>query len=147
MDKAVAQLSFTSLLLLFFIYTAVAATSFKELARYFPLYLSVIGAVLLFIEVIRQLLTIKKNMKKDEQLHPNIKAVILYTLYLTGYILLVYLIGMIIATVIFLFVFLYFTAKMRLISSIITVIVVVGVLMLFADVMNLYWPKSIFNIF
>ena len=147
MNKAIAQLSFTSLLLLFFIYTAVAATSFKELARYFPLYLSVIGAVLLFIEVIRQLLTIKKNMKKDEKLHPNIKGAILYTLYLTGYILLVYLLGMIIATVIFLFIFLYFTAKMRLISSIITVIVVVGILMLFADVMNLYWPKSVLDIF
>ena len=146
MNKAIAQLGFTILLFFLFIYSAIEATSFKQLAKYFPLYISIIAAILLLIEIIRQIIKLKENKEKGEQFHPNLKGAFKYTLYLIVYVLLVYLIGFVLASIIYVFVFLYFIAKMRLISSIITVAVLVGLMIMFGDAMNLYWPKSLFHI-
>lgn len=146
MNKAIAQLVFTILMLSFFIYAAVEATSFKQLAKYFPFYVSIIAAVLLLIEIVRQVIQLNKNKAKEELFHPNIKGAIKYTLFLIVYILLVYLIGIVLATIIYVFCFLYFIAKMRLVRSVITVVILTIIIVAFGDIMKLFWPESLFHI-
>lgn len=146
MNKAIAQLIFTILLFFFFIYTALEAREFAQTAKYFPLYLSITATVILFIEIIRQIVRFQKNKETDEVLHPHMRAVIVYTILIVLYAVLVYVIGLLLASAIYVFVFLYFIANMRLIGSIITVAILIAFLVIFGDVMNLYWPKSLFNI-
>lgn len=145
MSKNKTQIVFTSLILCMFIYTAVAATSFNKLAKYFPLYISITGIVCLTLALIRIIIQIRKEENKDQEpLHPNIPGVIKYTCLLTAYLALVYLIGMIYASAIYVSFFLYFIAKMKPIHTVISVAAVVVGLITIANVMNLYWPKSIF---
>lgn len=146
MNKAIAQLSFTILMFIFFIYTAIEATSFKKLAKNFPLFISILAITILLIEIVRQVVKLKENMQNGEVLHPNMAGVIKYTLILTLYIVMVYIIGIILASTIFVFLFLYFIANMKLIQSFITVAVLIGLLIAFGNAMNLTWPKSIFHI-
>ena len=146
MNKAIVQLTFTTFLFFFFIYTAVEATSFKQTAKYFPLYISIVAIVILLIEIIRQVIKLRETKQKGEQFHPNMKGAMKYILFLIVYAVLVYLIGIVLASAIYVFVFLYYIAKMRLINTIITVGILVALLMTFEDVMNLYWPTSVFHI-
>lgn len=147
MNRAVAQFGFTILMFILFVYSAIEATSFKKLAKYFPLYISIIAAIILFIEIVKQGIQLKKNVKKGEVLHPNLRGAIKYGLILTVYIAMVYLIGLILASAIYVFLFLYFIAEMKLIQSLIAITVLTVLLITFGNVMNLYWPKSLLNIF
>lgn len=145
MKKNVAQLIFTILMLLLFMYTAFEAISFKKQASYFPLYISLLGILGMLIEIIRQLIVMRKE-SDNELLHPNFKAVIKYTIILVAYVVLVYVFGLIIATAGFLVLFLYYIAKMKLWRAAISVAILIVLVISFANLMNLYWPKSLINI-
>ena len=146
MNKAVVQLIFSFLMLFLFIYMAIEANSFKDLARLFPLYISIAAAFILFIDIIRQLIKIKDIKKKDELFHPNIKGALKYIFYLIIYIVLVYFVGLEIASAIYVFAFLYLVAKMKLLNTIITTVILVVSIIVFANAMDLYWPSSVFEI-
>ena len=144
MNKAVMQLIFTSLVFIVLIFAAIEARTFKETAMYFPFYISLLGIILFFIEIIRQVRKLKEEMAKGELLHPNIKRALKFTGILTIFFVLVYLIGLIPATAIYVFAFLYFIAKMKIWQSLLTCAILVTFLTIFGKAMNLYWPKSLF---
>ncbi len=135
-------------MLMFFIFAAIEATQFKELASYFPLYLSLVAIVLMVIEIIRQVINLKKGNEEEraELLHPHIGAALIYSGILILYAVMVYVIGMVLASVIYVFAFLYFIAKTKLWKAILITAILIGAVIGFADLMNLYWPKSLINI-
>lgn len=143
------QLVFTILMLLFFIYTAVEATTFRQLASYFPFYLSLLGIACISIEIIRQLINLKKGKSedKDDVVHPNIRAAIKYMGLLVLYAVMVYVLGMVIASAIYVFAFLFWIARMKWWKAALTTGVLIAVVVGFADMMNLYWPKSLIQVF
>jgi len=136
-------------MLLFFIYTAIEATTFRELASYFPLYLSILAIVMMTIEIIRQIISIKKGKEeeKGEVMHPNIGAALKYMGIIILYAVLVYIIGMVIATAIYVFAFLLLIAKMKWWKAALITGILIAAIVTFANVMNLYWPKSLIQIF
>src|SRR5690625_2805108 len=143
-----AELLYTLFMLGIFTYTAIGATEFKKNAMYFPLYISILAIILLVIDLIRQFRRFKKPLEKDEPeyLHPDTMGVFKYSLVLAFYAVLIYLIGFLLASIIYLFGFLYFIARMRLMYTIITVTVVVVFIVSFGNTMNLVWPKSLISI-
>ena len=74
-------------------------------------------------------------------------AALKYLLIIIGFLVLIYIFGIFVGTAIYLFCFLYFETKFGLVKSIISVAIVIGFIMIFGDVMNLYWPKSLLNLF
>lgn len=146
MNKAAAQFTFTIIMFLFFIYTLIEAASFKKLAKYFPFYISIIALVMLAIEIIRQIINFKKSSESGEVMHPNIKGVIKYTFYLIIYVGLVYLIGIVLASLIYVFVFLYFIAQMKWWQASLTVVILLVFIVQLGKFMNLHWPKSLFSL-
>lgn len=146
MNKAVVQLVFTLLVFLVFVYAAYEAQNFKRLARYFPYYVSIISAGLIFIELIRQIIFFKKEYNKGELLHEDMRGVFKYTFLLTLYILLAYIIGIIPASFVYVTLFLILIAKMKPWKALLLVIILLTLLIIFARVMVLYWPKSLITI-
>lgn len=146
MNKAVVQLVFTIFIFLVFVYTAYEAQDFKKLARYYPLYVSIASAGLIFLEIIRQLVSFKKEYNKRELLHEDMRGVFKYTFLLTLYILLAYIIGIIPASFIYVTLFLILVAKMKPWKALLLVIILLVLLIIFARVMVLYWPKSLITI-
>src|SRR5690625_2251090 len=146
MSKRLAHLMFTIFILLFFVYTATAALSFKKQASYFPLYISMLGILAMVIELVRQFIAWRKNSDK-ELFHNNFMAVIKFSLVIILYAGIVYVIGLIPATILYLFLFLFFISRMRWWTALLSVAILVVLIITFADVMNLYWHKSLIHIF
>lgn len=145
MSKRLANIIFPFLMLALFSYTAWGATSFKSKASYFPLYISILGIICMIIELIRQFILLRKETS-DEPLHPNIVAVLQYTCILVLYVILVYIFGLILATIAYIFAFLLFISKMKWWRAIISVAILIFLIISFGNIMNLYWPKSLLNI-
>lgn len=141
MNKQKVSLVFSVALFLLFCWTAMETQNFRELARFFPYYISILGAILTLIDIIIKVVKMRRE-KSSEVLHQNIPGVIKYSLIICAYLLLIYLVGIVIGTAIFLFSFLYFEAKLGIVKTTISVAVVVAGIIVFGDVMNLYWPRS-----
>ena len=103
------KLSFVYSIVLFLIFCLAAwqSLSFAELARFFPLYISVAGAVLTLIHIIISSINIIRNKKdKKNGESEEVGSVIKYIVWVIGYIILIFFIGFLAATVVFLFAFL-----------------------------------------
>ena len=66
-----------------------------------------------------------------------------YLLWFVGYIVLIYLAGVLVSTAIFLGTFLLFEAKMRWWGVLISIVSTIVLLNIISSVMNLCWPQSL----
>jgi len=120
------------------------ASHFAKLARFFPLYISAAATILSLIDVILQAKKLMSEKKEHaETVHDNPFAVAKYILWVLGYLLLIYLIGFITGTVIYLFAFLYFETGFGIIKSTISVAITVLLIYIFGNFMTLYWPVGL----
>jgi hypothetical protein len=146
MSKEKLSIIFSILVFAIFGLAALEAQNFRELARFFPFYIAIMGAIVVLADLIVQLRRRSKSKKPEKALHENLPAALKYLLIIIGYLVLIYIFGIFIGTAIYLFCFLYFETKFGLIKSIISVAIVIGFIMLFGDVMNLYWPKNLLGL-
>lgn len=145
-NKEKVGVIFSLLVFGMFCWAAVEAQNFRELARFFPFYIAVIGALLTFIDLVIRVIKMVRNKEKvAAPLHENLPAALKYLLIIISFLVLIYIFGIFIGTAIYLFAFLYFETKLGLLKSIISVAVVVVGVMIFGDVMNLYWPQSLLD--
>jgi TRAP-type C4-dicarboxylate transport system permease small subunit len=133
-------LAFSVFLLLIFIFMIYQALEFQILARYFPLTIASLGAVLLVVEIIFQLKN-KETTKKNEEINSN---TLKYLAWIVGYMILIFIIGFILATIVFLFAFFKTESGYSLIKNIITTAVVIGVIFILEYFLNLNWPTGLF---
>lgn len=146
MNKEKVSLVFSVFVFLLFCWVAIEALSFRELARFFPFYISIIGAILMFIDIIVTVVKMMKNRERsNEPLHENLPVAFKYLIIIVSYLVLIYLVGIFVGTAIYLFAFLYFETRLGLLKTTISVALVVAGIMVFGDVMNLYWPKSLLD--
>lgn len=145
MIRKVYSIVFVIFLILLFSVAAYEALSFQRLASYFPLYISLIGAGLsiyvLYFET--------RNLKHDSerQIEPSsTMSYFSYIAWMLFFVACIYLVGLPIASGIFLLLFLRYEAHQSYISIVISVLGVVGVLIGFAELMNLNYPRSLFTI-
>lgn len=141
------SLSFSIFIFIIFCFAAWKSLSFAELARFFPLYISVAGAVLTLVHIIISSINIVRN-KQDEKSGKleELGSVFKYIVWVIGYIILIFVIGFLPATVVFLFAFLLKESKFGIIKTVIGVALTMSIILLFSNLMNLYWPTGIINV-
>ncbi|MFZ4451370.1 tripartite tricarboxylate transporter TctB family protein [Salibacterium aidingense] len=143
MDKKTASLLFSLFLLLLFSGMAWEAAGFTELARFFPFYISIIGAVFCTVQTI---FLLKEWIRdKEEKKSPNlqIKAPTKYIGWIIGYVLLIYIFGLMAATGTYLILFLTMETRLNWWKTAGTTVLVLLFLNFFSIYMNLYWPENL----
>jgi hypothetical protein len=149
---------------LFVVFSLAAYTSmgFHRLAMYFPFAVSVLGVVLsgayvgkLLFARIRGGTEISVHAATDTVLDgtmevpdavSEIRKALPYLAWFIGYILLIALAGIVVASALFLAAFLYREARMRWWGVLISVVSTLVVLYTFSGVMRLYWPRNLFGL-
>ncbi|MDV2686123.1 tripartite tricarboxylate transporter TctB family protein [Alkalihalophilus lindianensis] len=144
MSRLLASTLFSFFLFVFFALFALEASTFSRLAQFFPYYISIAGAVLSFIYTTIQIRELVKNKKVQEELATlNMKRPLKYLAWLIGYVVLIYVLGIIVASILFLASFLYIESKFTVLKTAMSISIVVVGLLLFSNVMNLYWPNNL----
>lgn len=144
MDRKLGSILFTICLMLVFSYTAWEASSFNRLAQFFPYYLSIIAAFCCFISGLTQIIVLIKERKKGQSKDIlQFLAPLRYIGWIFGYVLLIYLVGLMVATGIYLMLFLIIESKIKVWKSLATTVFVLIALSVFSGYLNLYWPSNI----
>lgn len=146
-SKEKLSIVFSLLVISLFSWAALEAQQFRELARFFPFYIAIMGALVVLADLVIQIRRLFQNKRKAQPLHENLPATLKYLLIIISFLVSIYIFGIFVGTAIYLFCFLYFETKFGLVKSIIAVAIVTAFIMIFGDVMNLYWPKSLLNLF
>lgn len=147
MTKSQYSLMFSVGVLLVMIWMAWEASSFVKIASYFPLYIALFAIVLILVDLTNQI--IKMSRKKDSEKKVSKKtagSVFRYILWFVGYLLLMLLIGFLIGTSIFLFLFLMIESKMKIAKVLMIIALTIMAIMIFGYVMDLRWPIGVFGI-
>jgi hypothetical protein len=148
MNKERYSLIFSIAVFLLFCLMAWEARGFAELARFFPLYISIGGAVLALADIVFKIIKLTSNKnQKSEIVHDKPLSVIKYIIWIIGYLVLISLVGFIAATAIFLFAFLLIEAGFKLIKAFISVAVAIVGIISFGNYMTLFWPKGLLGKF
>lgn len=160
------KLGFGVFVLIVFSLAAYTSMGFHRLAMYFPFAVSVLGVVLsgayvgtLVLARIRGVTGKPVHADKDTVLGGTIEGTIEvpdaaseirkalpYLAWFIGYILLIALAGIVVASALFLAAFLYREARMRWWGVLISVVSTLVVLYTFSGVMRLYWPRNLFGL-
>jgi hypothetical protein len=145
------------LLLTLFSGAIIQAITFPKMAGIFPLCISTAGGVLCLVELARFFSKKKrktmaedaddKRMYVDDMWQQGLGRIwhiaIRYFIWLTFFYLTIYLVGFIIATVLFMATFLRIEGKSSWLFSLISVMGVLAVILTFGKVMNIHWPVGV----
>ncbi len=153
--RSYLSLGFGIFVLILFAASGIAATGFQRLAMYYPVTVAGIGTFLSVMYVAQQTRALKTKKtsttnesssehEKEEAL--PIRGSLQYLAWFLGYIVLISITGIIIATVVFLGVFLFFEARMRWWGILISIVSSILVLNIISFAMNLYWPRSLLGL-
>lgn len=147
MNKALANILFTGFIFLLFTFAWVEATTFSRLAQFFPLYISMAGSIISFVYLIKTIIDYGKETTAEErQEHVLIMMPFRYIGWVVGYLVMMYIFGFLISTSIFLFVFLMFESKMKVIESMVSVAIVLVVVSYLSAAINIAWPSSLLGL-
>lgn len=146
MKKSHASLLFLSVCFIAFLWLAIEANSFPAQARHFPFYIAVLAGVLTLIALVQQIIEVRKS-QSNELFHENIGRVLRYMGWIIGFIVAIYLIGLILAAVLYLLLFLFIEAKIGILKTIAFTAVTITAMFLITNFMDLNWPSSLLNLF
>lgn len=160
MTKSKLSILFSFFFLIIFVYMAWASTGYNPLAKYFPLFLSILGAVLAFVSVVKDFkeakvmntnIEEKQDNKSQEQawdipITHDFKVAAKNFLWVLFYFVLIMIIGFILATIIFLVAFLKIRTDFNWIKIILSIGITIGLLFLLAEIMYLKWPSGMLDI-
>lgn len=149
MTKEMKSILFTSFLFILFCLMALEANTFVDKAKFFPFFVAIGAAFLSFVSIILQTIDFRKGSKdkqSDEEESGELKEVLRYVFWIVGFIALIYIIGLMLATIIFLLVFLLIESKFRVVTTIFSTALVIGGLLLISNILNLYWPTGLLGI-
>ena len=142
------QYIFLGLLLLVFAWAAFEANGFNGQARLYPFVISVAGLLIGAVEF--GLFGFSQRgqgsaQSSGETLGQRFRKALPYLSWLIGLYATIYVIGMVISSGIFVFLFLFKEGKMRWYYALLSGILVIGFLIIMQDVMSLKWPKSLID--
>ncbi len=126
---------------------AYASTGFHRLAMYFPFAVALGGAVLSAIYLITLALEERQSrLPENKEGLAEMRRALVYLGWFLGYILLIAIAGLVVASVVFLAAFLYREARMRWWGVLISVAGTLLVLFTISGVMRLYWPRNLLGL-
>lgn len=142
-----------------FTLAAIEANNFSDLASFFPLFTAIIAANLALISSLIQGLNIYKLKKgtisesddKDNAIElesedASLGLIFYYCGWVAGYVLIIYLLGLLIATVIFLVLFFIIESKFKIWKTFLFTAIVITIIIAFGNLLNLYWPTGLLNL-
>jgi hypothetical protein len=157
MLRARLRIGLDVVILLLFVYGAIEALSFSARAQYMPLYVSVAGAVLCALllvldyrRILRGAGPMSRNVEdyddpeetqEDDETRIGLAAY--YLAWMTGYIVLVALVGLPLGSAVFVASFLLIDARMSLLGTAIGVAALIGCMVAISHFMHLRWPPSL----
>lgn len=137
------DLGVSLILLAFFAATIVISFQFSNSGRLFPLAVGILGVVLGFLSIFRDV-RVGKDVKltpgEKENWRARITIVLASIAWIVGYIWLIFLFGMLIGTVVFSIVFLLAVARMRILPAIIYTICIGAAIWVLAEYAQLVLP-------
>ncbi|WP_353625755.1 tripartite tricarboxylate transporter TctB family protein [Bacillus sp. JCM 19041] len=122
-----------------------SALEFSRLAQFFPLYVSVAGTGFCGIYLILLIVRYKRESRAEEERLSFLKP-LSYIGWIVGYIGLIYIAGMLIATTVFLFAFLLLESNMTWIRSAVSVVCVLVLISAASALLGVYWPTNLLGI-
>lgn len=147
MNKDVLNLSFSAFLFLLFTLAMVEALTFSKLAQFFPLYISIAGSALTLIYLITELIAFyKRKARGGEQIKFSLLHPLRYIGWVLIYLALIYTGGLLLATALFLAVFLIVESKLTYLQTGISVIVVLVGISVISSALNIYWPSNLLGL-
>ena len=146
MRKTHASLLFFILCFALFLWMAIEARSFQPQASYFPFYIAILAIVLTILGMLKEIVLIRKGY--DEGLfHNNIRSVLRYTGWIVGFIVVIYIAGFVVASFIYLVLFLFFEARIGVVKTILSSGIAVIVIIFVSKLLELKWPSNLLGIF
>lgn len=159
----VLRLGFASVWIVVFAYVAVASRSFPSISGMYPLVVAIAGLVLAVVTLLLDLWTWRRKgdvvgsdadnsataaltASGEMTVGQSFRRAGRFGLWLVGLMLLIYLIGFVPASGIFVLAFLLIESDAKWPLVVAGPIITVGLLLLLADAINLYWPESLITI-
>lgn len=147
MNKALGNILFTGLMFLLFTFAWIEALTFTRLAQFFPLYISLAGSTLSLVYFLKTLVEYKKETTAEERAeHILILRPLRYIAWVIGYLLLIYVFGFLISTAVFLFVFLIYESRMKVMGSLLSMAITLVVVTYLSAAINIEWPVSLLGL-
>jgi hypothetical protein len=157
------RLTFTGVFILVFAYTAIESRTFPSISGMYPFVISLFGLGLAAVSFALDVRTWRRKGDVVGADADNSATAALvadgsatvgqafrragrYALWLLGLAVLAYLIGMVAAAGVFLAAFLWIEARAKWPLLIAGPAITMGLLMLLADALNLYWPDALFEL-
>lgn len=155
------RLGFSLFVLCIFAYAAFDALDFSRRARYMPLYVSVAGLALSLLLISLELWWARKaggvtqrrevaiedlaaqDIFSPEQEYHRLKTTTYYLLWMIGYVGLIAVVGLPVASTLFLGLFLYIESRMKLPGIALSIAGMLAGLLTLTYLMNLRWPLSL----
>lgn len=145
------SLGFGILIMILFLITGISSTAFQRLAMYFPVTVSILGFILTgtynALQIRNRIKTpvVFSDENKNEEKDYFVGS-LRYLAWFVGYIVLIYIAGILISTAVFLGAFLWFEAKMRWWGVLISIFSSLVVLNIISATMKLHWPRNVLGL-
>ncbi|WP_059103066.1 hypothetical protein [Shouchella shacheensis] len=146
MNKDILNVLFTGFLFVLFSLAALSALEFSRLAQFFPLYVSVAGAAFSGIYFVMQLICYLRIRDEEGKNFFFFGKPFRYIAWFLGYLVLIYLSGLLVATTVFLFTFLILESKVTFLKTSFSVAAVLGMLSIASSLLGIYWPQNVLGL-
>lgn len=157
MTKTKISFLFNGFLLLFFCYAAYTTLGFLNLAKPYPLTITILGIVLTLVNSGRLFLKIRQENIGDHVTHDEseyeiavtheFKTAALNFLWFLAYLVGIFLFGFYIATILFMAVFLKTRADFNWFKLALSIVIVIAGLLIFNNVMRIDFPQGILFVY
>ena len=140
----IEQTVFLLLVLLFFAWATWQSLSFPEKAQTYPRTVAFVAVLITLVELGSYLWSVREQ-KSDEEATLTAKfiKILPYLLWLLACYAAIYVIGMVAASGLFVFLFLFREGKVPWYYALLSGVIVIAFLLIIQDVMGLKWPDSI----
>lgn len=151
MTARITKIAFDALVLIAFTYAAITATTFTPGGRWLPLVVSIIGGILAAINVGLDALgafspkrkLIEEDARQEVEFNTDVRSALYWFGWMVGFAILIFLFGFLAAAPVWLGLFLRINAKKRWLFTIISVVVLIGVLVLIKEFLPLEFPEGL----
>ncbi|WP_406944141.1 tripartite tricarboxylate transporter TctB family protein [Halobacillus sp. SY10] len=143
MTKQTLNVIFTFCIFIVFVWAAVTALTFSRLAQFFPLYVSIAGSLVSGIYLVKEVAKIIKQ--KNQGSHPKVLIVkpIVYIGWIVGYVITISLVGLFVASTIYLIAFLLIESKFTFVKALYSTGIALVIITVLSNLLNIAWPQSV----
>jgi hypothetical protein len=127
---------------------AIATGFVPATTRYFPLIISAACILVALVDLGRRALASRSTIQDGElinEANAPVSTILRYAVWFFGYLLLIWLVSLVVASGLFVAAFLWREAKARWWTALLSGVIVIGLVILAGNVFYIRWPASLLN--